>query len=67
MAKLLAPNSFRYFKKFNPDGTINYNLGGGVPTDLVKPDNTTMKVVASEIFTKPNGKKYCRISWENDF
>lgn len=36
--------------KFNPDGTINYNLGGGVPTDLVKPDNTTMKVVASEIF-----------------
>jgi len=46
--------------QFNPDGTVRYNLGGGIPTDLVKGDNTTIKVIASEIFTKKNGKKYLK-------
>lgn len=46
--------------QFNPDGTVRYNLGGGIPTDLVKGDNTTIKVIASEIFTKKDGKKYLK-------
>lgn len=46
--------------QFNPNGTVRYNLGGGIPMDLVKKDNTTMKVIASEIFTKPNGTKYLK-------
>lgn len=44
--------------QFNNNGA-RLNLGGAVAFDLVKPDGTTMKVGASEIYSK-NGKKYLK-------
>ena len=41
------------------DNGARLNLGGSVAFDLVKPDGTTMKVGASEIYSK-GGKKYLK-------
>jgi hypothetical protein len=56
------PQTLTDYKKFGiqfDDNGARLNLGGSVAFDLVKPDGTTMKVGASEIYSK-GGKKYLK-------
>lgn len=56
------PQTLTDYKKFGiqfGDNGARLNLGGSVAFDLVKPDGTTMKVGASEIYSK-GGKKYLK-------
>ena len=56
------PQTLTDYKKFGirfDDNGVRLNLGGSVAFDLVKPDGTTMKVGASEIYSK-GGKKYLK-------
>ena len=56
------PQTLTDYRKFGiqfDDNGARLNLGGSVAFDLVKPDGTTMKVGASEIYSK-GGKKYLK-------